>query len=1417
MSRNEKILSLKKILIDYLREEKRDRDVLEKTLNQFAIKIQQQYRSKQQLDRSQKAISDYLCNKTGNKIEYRQELFRILQANNTPHRLQNQYFYYCKFGKDSLGIDKKDKTVPKLIKEINNCLFLNTSFASTNFDGIKFKLTKFLDMKSIVSSKIYQNLMKRSESLRSVKTDYKKYDSFKFDNANLINCFFEECLFHSITFLNIKYGVSDLQIHKYPCPTFLKCKYNNCVILLPEENKTDNLMKAGSPYYKREYEKLPLDIRKKYEIDYILDLSYKSETTLSYHVDRSTSIPLMIYENCDFKSSNFRKLNPGGPPIDINRYLYINCTFNNVHFTKINIYTSQFVNCKFIHGVFNNCNFDKTHFKDCYFEDFNFDYCNLGNTGHTEFTNTKFKTLTFKGCAFQNYLRPLKTCIIHDDCQFDDCTFNRGLLVGFNFNFDYCIEKIWREAKSYNKMLQLTRCKFICCEHYATSYDYCTLEGSHFISPIQTCGNHFSWLGNTLLSHSSEPVFMGKNKTEEFKKLFAPNSVDFSEFTDVKYQIKESESGLKYILKIRHNEWMSIGNGSIDPYKLSEIFNDYDYIELPDDLIGGPDTNNVKYLQFLPATSMKNTNIKACNFQSAQGFKGFDFTQIYKTSSGNPDLTATNFTDVNLSNANLRNAKLIGTIFQAGNINGTDFFGTQVNENTDFENTLNIGQAVNAEHIQFGSLQEKANETHARAKFVVNNRNKLKKFYSSVLRVHYSDLTRSEFDTDLFDILKDKYGETFDESSIDFFKMINTMVATISMNRTVDLGKKNSLVKMFPLTLAKIIAKRLNYNQDEETKLLENLNRCFTPTVIDIMFTNQPPRKDAGPDAQDRWSWLAMVYQSVIFLLTRKKLYIQNFITYYFDEVFNAHSKGSPSCPIGYLERWVTIHSQTAETYLMLLKVDKPDEIKEEYINSICEYHEKKKDEEITRDYMEIFNNFKQLEIDESEKPEESDKEKKLKARLEIPKQIMEFLKRDPDFEDLYRDQLQDDDEKIEDILKKSFSKMTDREIENLNTDITKLLDNIKQIMDSATDPEFDLYQGKTREGTPFYELFDKLKEEIHSGPKPIEKTSKKVDTPLHVENKYLFNRLINLIKPHSNLSEKASEEVKEFSFDITPEMRNEWQKRCSKELIDGKITTLNQVLVHFVENIRKILLESYSITDDDIKFYSERQDLPAKKFNEKIKKFIEFLKTEQVERLQQDMVMMCDLTKIDDITLENLKYYVEGGSRKTRSFTLKKGKTRSHSRLRSLPKLKTIRARSLNKSKQQEQLNKLLESIMLKQFVNLSKEKFEIIFCKKFVFDKEDSFRLKKQDAYDNVVDDLRGMDISDKPYRLAVKRRHDEIKNNKLFDPAKIYSFDEELEKKTNTIIQTKKLTKKLTKNKPSRIISRRVMRRPKKTTIK
>ena len=54
MSQNEKILLLRKILTDYLRQEKQSQEDLNKTLNQFAIKIQQQYRSKQQLDSSYK-------------------------------------------------------------------------------------------------------------------------------------------------------------------------------------------------------------------------------------------------------------------------------------------------------------------------------------------------------------------------------------------------------------------------------------------------------------------------------------------------------------------------------------------------------------------------------------------------------------------------------------------------------------------------------------------------------------------------------------------------------------------------------------------------------------------------------------------------------------------------------------------------------------------------------------------------------------------------------------------------------------------------------------------------------------------------------------------------------------------------------------------------------------------------------------------------------------------------------------------------------------------------------------------------------------------------------------------------------------------------------------------------------------------
>ena len=140
---------------------------------------------------------------------------------------------------------------------------------------------------------------------------------------------------------------------------------------------------------------------------------------------------------------------------------------------------------------------------------------------------------------------------------------------------------------------------------------------------------------------------------------------------------------------------------------LKDLIKPYDYF----------DVSTYGYFVFLPGVSMNNSNIKNCNFQEIEGFQGFDFSEVK-----NKDLTATNFTFVDLTNASFKGCRLIGTVFQIADIKGVDFLNAETNENTDFENTQNTGLAINTENINFGELQNNANETHSRSKFIINNR-----------------------------------------------------------------------------------------------------------------------------------------------------------------------------------------------------------------------------------------------------------------------------------------------------------------------------------------------------------------------------------------------------------------------------------------------------------------------------------------------------------------------------------------------------------------------------------------------------------------------------------------------------------------------------------------------------------------------
>ena len=125
----------------------------------------------------------------GKKNEYRETLNKLLADKQQQHKLQNFYFYYCKFSSKILG---NDISPPKtFITEINNCIFLNAAFKSTKFDGIKFKLTKFINV--VPGSKIHTSLMQRSKELSTRKEKYNIHDRFEFTNSDLTNCYFEDC------------------------------------------------------------------------------------------------------------------------------------------------------------------------------------------------------------------------------------------------------------------------------------------------------------------------------------------------------------------------------------------------------------------------------------------------------------------------------------------------------------------------------------------------------------------------------------------------------------------------------------------------------------------------------------------------------------------------------------------------------------------------------------------------------------------------------------------------------------------------------------------------------------------------------------------------------------------------------------------------------------------------------------------------------------------------------------------------------------------------------------------------------------------------------------------------------------------------------------------------------------------------
>jgi uncharacterized protein YjbI with pentapeptide repeats len=896
-----------------------------------STKISKAYREKLSLVILNKQIGDILCNEIkGGNEKYRQDIKNLLNQNKTPKKLSNMYFYYCKFGKKILGYYEKakDPKLKSIIEEIIGCVFVNTSFRSTNFNNIKFENTRFLNISNIkISTNNYYNFLQRNNAYKSIKKTHKTDDILEFDNAEFIGSTFKYCIFININFVNNSFGLNENLD-----PVFNNCKFINGRISFP---LVFNNTKKPVDIQNIKHSKLiqyPI-------IREILKIGKNGEYI--YVNGLQKFIPNIIFENSYFLNIDFISKED----FRDEGYLYKNCIFNKAQFMNINFIKNNFVDCTFNNVKFYNCKSFSLYFLNCKFYNCHFIKSDFGNQGITEFNNCKIIGCEFQGGIWHNWLNPICTTIIDSNTKINECIFIRLPLISFKFN-----NNSDDDSKQDNKIMDMRKNDFVCCHMLGTNFDNCNLEGSKF-SARTTCISYFNWFGSIYKINPTKPKF-GNNINEEFKKLCGSEE-NFDkfllEFQGIKKQNKLDRLGIQQYLRMRYNEYNSL-NIDVNKLRAKTNINPYDYIEVP---MHG-------FYQIVPSTSMFNSNIKNCNFQSIDGFQSFDFTQVMKNEKGNPDLTATNLTHVRLENANFYGCNLIGTVFQVADIKGADFRNTIVNNNTDFENTMNtelvpyqkeendrngvlvrryVEGSENTDtnrELEFSRLQQQANETHARSEHIINNRDKFFDFLN---------------DIKLDENLKNNDNDN-DEEIKKFLDICLDYSNKIIQNKTLDVNNKNYIKDNFVNKLCDYISIKLHFTDNEKNNLENSLRRIFSDAFLELLVSYKPPG----------WCWLQLVTLSLKFLISNTEMYIFMFIQYYFNEVFNAHGQGSESCTLGMVERLVLNHSQTSEGYLMTLKMDS-DELKslsDNTINSIKKYNpanESVKDSKIDKEFINKFNN----------------------------------------------------------------------------------------------------------------------------------------------------------------------------------------------------------------------------------------------------------------------------------------------------------------------------------------------------------------------------------------------------------------------------------------------------------------------------
>ena len=949
--------------------------ILNAKKTEASIKISQAYKSKLGLVEANKAVAAVLCKISSTQDIYRAQINDLLISLGTPKKLSSMYFYFCKFGSKILGYPSTKAKVHTIIEEIVGCVFLNTSFASTNFNGITFRQSKFINAKGMLDFSIAR---RSAKYLTTTKTKYDfTTDKFIFQGTNLFESRFLDCQFYNIDFgHNNFFDPTNLLINNI-VPTFKNCTFTDGSI-------TKFCLSVGPKQYVYAHPPAPkYNIKYHFVEDFDGYVSPKNSDMIN--PDGSAKINIVetekpaeiVFEDCKFIKTQIN-----------NKYLempgdrnmkFINCIFKGNLFEKEHFNYYHFKKCDFRNVAFITCHLSNSFFEECTFFNTRFEGVKLCKNSALRFSKCIMLECYFS-CTFTSGLDYKKTVLFDNNTRINNSIFRRCFLSNFKFNSD----------SEYNsrssKLLNMKNNEFINCSLYGTNFDNCDLEGTKFSARIadgNTILNRFNWFGNIFFIFERVEFNYGEDKTLAFKKLCNANNPNgfelfLNEFRGAKLDNKFFKSNItSYFALMDYSEYSAL-NIDVRNFKKPEYnINPYDYFVVNNE-------RSRDYVYIAPATSMFNANIKNCNFQEAEGLETFDFTQVQQNSQGKPDITASNFSVVSLLKANFNGCKMLGTVFDVADVTGVDFRNSIVNENTSFENTLNTDQVLGqiqredgsvyiqgslnlstGREFQFSEIQQRANETHARVANIIDNKEKLFEALANMtIPIHDDDASNFSKVMKEF-LIKCHDGKTefvnhivIDETKetiVDFLAKLVTIYKKIITTQTnlPENEDKQYIRNYFASALTNYFSYKLRLDSTEKTELLTNLTRAVNDDFLKylLMFKTH---------LNGNWCFLQLVTNSLQLLFSFTDLYIYNFLEYYFNEIFNAHGEGSPSCPLGMVERWVTIHSQVLEAYLMLLRKSEDDlqKLDKATLNKLRSYSRNNtRDPKITKAYIEEFNN----------------------------------------------------------------------------------------------------------------------------------------------------------------------------------------------------------------------------------------------------------------------------------------------------------------------------------------------------------------------------------------------------------------------------------------------------------------------------